>query len=143
MLDERLANAEALSRFYASQLEKGSTNIIETNKIDLELLNARNEARQNEAARQAKLEELTALNGGVPVAFADTVYRSAWEYPSDFEAFRVESFPGRSLGFAARNAGVAKRSGSGIAFGDGQQATMVAQLDIRISNESFEWWRPL
>ena len=73
LLDERLANAEALSRFYASQLEKGSTNIIETNKIDLELLNARNEARQNEAARQAKLEELTALNGGVPVAFADTV----------------------------------------------------------------------
>ena len=91
LLDERLANAEALSRFYASQLEKGSTNIIETNKIDLELLNARNEARQNEAARQAKLEELTALNGGVPVAFADTVYRSAWEYPSDFEAFRVEA----------------------------------------------------
>ena len=91
LLDERLANAEALSRFYASQLEKGSTNIIETNKIDLELLNARNEARQNEAARQAKLEELTALNGGVPVVFADTVYRSAWEYPSDFEAFRVEA----------------------------------------------------
>ena len=91
LLDERLANAEALSRFYASQLEKGATNIIETNKIDLELLNARNEARQNEAARQAKLEELTALNGGVPVAFADTVYRLAWEYPSDFEAFRVEA----------------------------------------------------
>ena len=36
LLDERLANAEALSRYYASDLEKGSTKINETNKIDLE-----------------------------------------------------------------------------------------------------------
>ncbi len=91
LLDERLANAEALSRYYASLLEKGEANVIETNKIGLELLNARNEARQNEAARQAKLEELAALNGGIPVAFADTAYRLAWEYPSDFEAFRAEA----------------------------------------------------
>ena len=61
LLDDRLHNAEELSRFYDTQLEKGATNIIEVNKIELELLNARNEARQNEAARKAKLEELKAF----------------------------------------------------------------------------------
>ena len=91
LLDDRLHNAEELSRFYDTQLEKGATNIIEVNKIELELLNARNEARQNEAARKAKLEELKALNGGVAIAFADSVYRTAPEYPEDFSAFRLEA----------------------------------------------------
>ena len=91
LLDDRLHNAEELSRFYDTQLEKGATNIIEVNKIELELLNARNEARQNESARKAKLEELKALNGGVAIAFADSVYRTAPEYPEDFSAFRLEA----------------------------------------------------
>ena len=91
LLNDRLHNAEKLSRFYDTQLEKGATNIIEVNKIELELLNARNEARQNEAARKAKLEELKALNVGVAIAFADSVYRTAPEYPEDFSAFRLEA----------------------------------------------------
>lgn len=91
LLDSRLKNAEELSRFYASQLEKGSTNVIETNKIDLELLNARNEARQNEAARVAKLEELKALNGGIAIEFTDSIYHLQSEYPVDFESFRMEA----------------------------------------------------
>ena len=91
LLDERLHNAEELSRFYDTQLEKGATNIIEVNKIELELLNARNETRQNEAARKAKLEELKALNGGVAIEFTDSVYRSVLEYPVSFEAFQLEA----------------------------------------------------
>lgn len=91
LLDERLHNAEELSRFYATQLEKGATNIIEVNKIELELLNARNETRQNEAARKAKLEELKALNGGVAIEFTDSLYRSVLEYPVSFEAFQLEA----------------------------------------------------
>ena len=38
LLDTRLRNAEQLSAFYATRLEKGNANILETNKIDLELL---------------------------------------------------------------------------------------------------------
>ena len=91
LLDERLHNAEELSRFYDTQLEKGATNIIEVNKIELELLNARNETRQNEAARKAKLEELKVLNGGVAIEFTDSVYRSVLEYPVSFEAFQLEA----------------------------------------------------
>ncbi len=91
LLEDRLANAEALSRFYTVQLEKGAANIIESNKIDLELLNARNQVRLNETTKQAKLEELKALNGGIPVLFADSVYRSTWDYPADFEDFRLQT----------------------------------------------------
>ena len=91
LLDNRLRNAEELRRFYVSQLEKGATNIIETNKIELELLNARNEARQNEAARVAKLAELKALNGGIAIEFTDSVYRIIPEYPEDFGAFQLEA----------------------------------------------------
>ena len=91
LLQLRLSNAEDLSRFYESRLEKGDANIIETNKIELELLNVRNEFRQNEAARVAKLEELAALNGGQSLSVSDTVYISNETYPTDFQSFCAEA----------------------------------------------------
>lgn len=74
LLDVRRQNAEQLSALYATRLQTGDANILETNKINLELLNAKNEARMNDAARIAKLQELTTLNGGVALNFTDTVY---------------------------------------------------------------------
>lgn len=74
LLDLRRRNAEQLSALYAERLENGDANILETNKINLELLNVRNEARMNDAARTAKLQELAALNGGIAIPFADTAY---------------------------------------------------------------------
>ena len=74
LLDLRRENAEQLSKLYAERLENGDANILETNKINLELLNVRNEARMNEAARTAKLQELSALNGGIAISFTDTAY---------------------------------------------------------------------
>lgn len=91
LLAQRLANAEALSGYYAEQLEQGNTNIIEVNKVNLELLNARNASRLNEADLLAKQQELVALNGGVPIAFCDTLYRSSHDYPTDFETYRLEA----------------------------------------------------
>lgn len=74
LLEIRRRNAEQLSALYEQRLQNGDANILETNKINLELLNVRNEARVNEANRVAKLHELTMLNGGVELQFADTVY---------------------------------------------------------------------
>ena len=68
LLDQRRQNAEQLAELYA--------NILETNKIDLELLNAKTEARMNESARIAKLQELATLNGGIAIDFTDTTYMS-------------------------------------------------------------------
>lgn len=77
LLDQRRENAEQLAALYATRLESGDANILETNKIDLELLNAKTEARMNESARIAKLQELAVLNGGIAIEFNDTTYAPA------------------------------------------------------------------
>ena len=76
LLDQRMQNAEQLAEQYAMRLETGDANILETNNIDLELLNAKTEARMNESARIAKLQELATLNGGIAIDFTDTTYMS-------------------------------------------------------------------
>lgn len=75
LLAERLRNAEQLAQLFATRLERGDANILETNKIELELLNVRTEARVNETTRQARLRELATLNGGEAIAFEDTTYQ--------------------------------------------------------------------
>lgn len=67
LLDERLKNAEELSAMYNKRLETGDANILETNKINLELLNVRTEARLNRTALDNKLKELLVLNGDRPL----------------------------------------------------------------------------
>lgn len=67
LLDERLKNAEELSVLYAKRLETGDANILETNKINLELLNVRTESRLNRTTLNNKLKELIALNGDQPL----------------------------------------------------------------------------
>ena len=88
LLDQRRQNAEQLAELYAMRLETGDANILETNKIDLELLNAKTEARMNESARIAKLQELATLNGGIAIDFTDTTYMSDGDILS-FEELRA------------------------------------------------------
>lgn len=68
LLLERLSCAEQLAEIYRRRLETGDANVLETNKINLELLNVRTEARMNQVALTNKLKELTALNGGQSLA---------------------------------------------------------------------------
>lgn len=89
ILDERLKNAQELSTMYAERLKRGDANIIETNKINLELLNVKTEANLNESNLQNKLQELYALNGNTPITFNDTNYPLV-AFPSDYEQLRNE-----------------------------------------------------
>ena len=89
LLKIRRQNAEQLSALYEQRLRNGDANILETNKINLELLNVRNEARMNEASRVSKLQELAVLNGGVEIQFDDTVYMQL-EAPSSFIDLKQE-----------------------------------------------------
>lgn len=86
----RRRNAEQLSALYERRLQTGDANILETNKINLELLNAKTEARMNEAARIAKLQELAMLNGGVAIDFTDTSYVDV-PVPLSFEDLKREA----------------------------------------------------
>lgn len=92
LLDQRCQNAEQLAALYEMRLKNGDASILETNKINLELLNAKNEARMNEAARVAKLHELATLNGGVAIHFTDTVYQPV-ETPQSFVDLQQEAVP--------------------------------------------------
>lgn len=89
ILDERLKNAQELSAMYTERLKRGDANIIETNKINLELLNVKTEANMNETALQNKLQELIALNGNTPVEFRERDYPLV-AFPSDYNQFRSE-----------------------------------------------------
>ena len=68
ILEERLRNAEVLAEMYAKRLQTGDANALETNKINLELLNVRTEASLNETALRNKMQELNTLNGNIPVS---------------------------------------------------------------------------
>ena len=74
LLETRLRNAEQLSAMYAKRMQQGDANILEINKIDLELLNVKTQTRLNETNRIAKMRELAILNGGVSIEFTDTAY---------------------------------------------------------------------
>ena len=59
---------------YAKRLQTGDANALETNKINLELLNVRTEASLNETALRNKQQELNTLNGNIPVVFEENQY---------------------------------------------------------------------
>lgn len=89
ILAERLRNAEELSAMYTKRLQTGDANVIETNKINLELLNVRTEASMNESALRNKMQELTALNGNIPVVFEENNYPAA-VLPANYDELKSE-----------------------------------------------------
>ena len=89
ILDERMKQAEELSAYYKKRLETGDANVLETNKINLELLNVRTEASLNETALRNKMQELNTLNGNIPVVFEESRYPLT-PFPSDYQILKSE-----------------------------------------------------
>ena len=71
LLDTRLKNAEELAAMYAKRLATGDANALETNKINLELLNVRTESRMNSTALNNKIKG-TAGTERQPAAYSRT-----------------------------------------------------------------------
>lgn len=82
LLSERLENTLRLSELYTKKMAQGDANQLEINKIQLELINAQNKSRINDAALRATLEKLNNLNGGIPLDFTDTGYPVTVSLPS-------------------------------------------------------------
>lgn len=89
ILEERLHNAEELAKMYAKRLQAGDANALETNKINLELLNVKTEASLNETTLRNKQQELNALNGNIPVVFDENQY-PAVPFPADYQMLKSE-----------------------------------------------------
>lgn len=90
LLDIRLKNAEELAAMYAKRLKTGDANVLETNKINLELLNVRTEVRLNDVALQAKLKELSTLNGDEPLGAGRPLADGA---PYGAQALELTEYP--------------------------------------------------
>ncbi|MDR2038141.1 MAG: TolC family protein [Bacteroidales bacterium] len=82
-LDLRLQHAERMSRTYQELFTMGNIDILERNKSQLNLLNARKAAEANEIERTALLSELQRLNGGKEIPSA--IIYPEYLLPQDFE----------------------------------------------------------
>ncbi|MDR1500111.1 MAG: TolC family protein [Tannerellaceae bacterium] len=110
LLDERLNNAAELERLYLKRLETGDANRLETNRISLELLNVKTAARRNAIAIEAKLKDLEALNGGIPLAFDDNIYGAPEGLPSLEDLLSEHLAVDPSLGALRSEEAVAKQA---------------------------------
>lgn len=73
-LNRRLNSTQKLVQNYQKKLDKGDAIILDVNKAKLQLLNIKNETRQNDNERQVLLTKISELNGGIPLAINDTAY---------------------------------------------------------------------
>ena len=94
-LNERLSNTERLAAIYQQKLETGTANILETNKINVELITTRTAANLNATSLQTCMEQLTNLAGGNPVNFTATEYPVEQPLPdyASIEALYLEQNP--------------------------------------------------
>lgn len=90
LLGRRLSNAEELLALMEKRFSEGDANIIEVNKVKMEMMDMKSAAVRNGAALETAISALSALNGGIPVDF-DAVAYPAMEPVGDPEAFISET----------------------------------------------------
>ena len=89
LMDIRKQNADELEALYAQRLEAGDANILEVNKIKMERMKVQTEVAQNHASHRNALQALLAMNGNLPLEFAETQYPEVKEI-LDFNTLRDE-----------------------------------------------------
>ena len=89
LMNIRKQNADELEVLYGKRLEAGDANILEVNKIKMERMNVQTEVAQNHASHRNALQSLLAMNGNLPLEFAETNYPQVKEI-MDFNTMRDE-----------------------------------------------------
>lgn len=89
LMDTRKKNADELQALYEKRLTTGDANILEVNKIKMERMNVQTEVAQNSAAHRTALQSLLAMNGNMPLEFAETTYPRVQEI-NDYDILRDE-----------------------------------------------------
>ena len=80
-LEGRCAQAREIMSMYEKKYKDGDVNLIELNKVRLNVSVSEAELQRAKADRHGVAQTLQRLNGGVPVAMADTVYPAATALP--------------------------------------------------------------
>ena len=80
-LESRLAQARDIASMYGKKFKDGDISIVELNKVRLNASVAEAELQRAKADRHAAGQTLQALNGGQPLAVADTLYPVAAALP--------------------------------------------------------------
>ncbi len=91
LLDQQIKNAEELVTLYEDRFDKGGANILELNKVKMELMSFRTAIADNNAAHRKALQDLLAMNGNLPIEFTETVYPAVPELGS-YETLRDEIY---------------------------------------------------
>lgn len=74
VLEKRVLNAGSLYLNFKKRLNNGEANILEVNKIKLQLVNLQNDMRFNSSKINQLKQKLTELNGGIFIEFTDTIF---------------------------------------------------------------------
>ena len=138
LMDIRMKNADELQALYEKRLTTGDANILEVNKIKMERMNVQTEVAQNSAAHRTALQSLLAMNGNMPLEFAETTYPAIQEI-NDYNVMRDEVMASDlDLQAAARHCPCRREAGFG------RPPRMVAEAGSRLRRNTddvgFDEW---
>lgn len=111
-LSFRKIMAEELFAGFEKKMEKGTGTVVEINKARMELLNAKNALKVNEASKTRVIERITQMNGGITIDLDKMVYATR-------EIIQLDSL----IAFSLKGTGRIKALGS---------AKAVAQNEVNI-----------
>jgi hypothetical protein len=86
----RLLSAIALAKAYKTMYDKGEIGILEYNKAQLNFLSTKKEAEALNIEQSALLKQLSAMNGGQPIAF-DSKAMPVKQLPADFDQWYAQA----------------------------------------------------
>ncbi|MDR2815777.1 MAG: TolC family protein [Proteiniphilum sp.] len=86
----RLQHAETIAAGYKERLDRGDANILEYNKVRLNLSTVQGEISRVDVERNALIEQLNRLNGGNDVFLDDRLFPEI-EFPLSFESWYAEA----------------------------------------------------
>lgn len=87
LLNRRTQIANQVLSLTEQRLQSGDISLLEANKLRIEQINLKKAVAQNEADRHTLQQQLTALNGNIPVEITDTVYPAVTPI-ADYETLR-------------------------------------------------------
>lgn len=86
----RLQHSETIASVYKTRMDRGDTNILEYNKVKLNLSSIQGEMARIEIEQNALLSQLKRLNGGVGIVFDDTTFYIS-DIPISFDEWYVQA----------------------------------------------------